>query len=406
MNRIGIDFGTSYCTASWVNPATGRPEAIVFNETGMSKMPSIVYYPRDSEPVVGLAAKNQLDNCGQMNEDNRRQTLPFIIKSIKRLMRQNSFFWKENGEKVTHEQVIADILKKIRKEAEVVCFAGEPIEEVVLTHPVIFEKWKKEMLKKAARLAGFTEISLLEEPIAAALGYLSNGLQRGENVLVYDFGGGTFDVAYVQYDQDHYRIPIEPDGDPFCGGDDVDGLLYDRWEQLTLQKYKHRICADVNDRDIAFLQRCCLQKEKISLSGSVNNGFDEIFFLPDFCRIRLTVTQDDFNRMTAPIIEKTIEKTRKLLEKIEERGYRLDQVIMIGGSSRLPLVAKRLKEILPVEPLRVMQVDTAVALGAVLHTRDVKAELRDMYCIHCGKKINTGHKFCMFCGKGNPYCIC
>lgn len=399
-NRIGIDFGTSYCTASWINPVTNKPEAVIFNDTGMPKMPSMVYYSAEG-PVVGKPASDLLENCRAMEDTDRMEILASIVKSIKRTMRKNEYLWLPDGKKVKHEEVIADILKKIRLEVQAVCFQGQPVEEVVITHPVIFENWKKEMLKEAASLAGFKKIDLVEEPIAAALGYLeASGLQKDKNVLVYDFGGGTFDVAYVQYDNGKYRIPIEPDGDPFCGGDDIDRILYDRWEQLLHQKHNRYISSDKRYEDISFLNTCCQHKEKVSVSGLSKNSFSVVFPPPGFCRADMTLTRDDFDKMVAPVVDKTIRKTDALLKKIKDGNYPLDMAILIGGSSRIPLVYEQLKKILPVEPSRVMQVDVAVALGAVMYYSTNHAH-KDVYCMYCGKKTNTRSRFCMFCGREN-----
>lgn len=365
MNRIGIDFGTSFCSASWINPRTRLPEAIIFHDISMQKMPSIVYYGPDGI-MVGMAAYNQLENSSGMKPEMRRQIVQSTVMSIKRHMKQGQYFYLPAGGKVSHEEIVAAILHKIKEQSEITCFCGNTVEEATITHPVVFAEWQKEMLRKAAALAGFKKVQLLEEPVAAAMGYASTTSEKVNNILVYDFGAGTFDVAFVQCDEDgHFRVPIEPEGDAYCGGDDIDDLLYDRWEQIAKEKYDRTIDVNPNNRDLSFKMRCRKHKEQMSLFPKYD--FTEILPPPGFHRIEMQLDSANFDQIIQPVIDKTVMHTVRLLKKVSDAGYKIDTAIMIGGSSRIPAVYERLKEILPVEPKKVMQVDVAVALGAALN---------------------------------------
>ncbi len=406
MNKIGIDFGTSFSTASWINPRTNQPEAITFHDTGMQKMPSVVYYGKEGI-MVGLAAYNQLENSTGMDPEHRKQILQSMVLSIKRNMQKGKFFYLPNGEKKSHEDIIAAILKKIKEQSEITCFNGHPVEEATITHPVVFASWQKEMIKDAASKAGFKKIQLLEEPVAAALGYAATRSEPIRNVLVYDFGGGTFDVAFVECDEDgQFRVPIKPEGDAYCGGDDIDDIIYDHWEKISKEKFNRTIDINQNNRDIGFKSRCRKHKEQMSLFP--RNQFSEVLPPPGFNRVEMEFKRKEYDSMVEPIIDRTINRTERLLKKVNEAGYTIDAAIMIGGSSRIPIVYEKLKSILPVDPEKVMQVDVAVALGAVIFNSNIKS-VSDKYCMYCGGgenelKQSVSNKFCHFCGKKDWYC--
>ncbi len=402
MNKIGIDFGTSFCTASWVNPKTKQPEAIIFHDIGMPKMPSVVYYGPNGL-MVGMAAYNQLENSSGMKQEQRHQILQSVVMSIKRHMKQGQHFFLPEGGKVSHEEIVAAILHKIKEQAEISCFNNQPVEEATITHPVVFATWQKEMLRKAAEIAGFKKVQLLEEPVAAALGYAATTSEKVQNLLVYDFGGGTFDVAFVQCDNEgQYRVPLDPEGDAFCGGDDIDAALYDRWEQITKEQHNRTIDINPSNCDIGFKARCRKHKEQMSLFPQYE--FSEVLPPPGFHRVEMQLARTDFDKMVEPIVDKTIARTERLLKRVNDEGHKIDTAIMIGGSSRIPLVYERLKGILPVEPRKVMQVDVAVALGAAIYNpngQQANVKHRPTFCIYCGLKHSTADRYCTRCGKKN-----
>lgn len=414
INKIGIDFGTCNCSASYLNLATGKPEVVQFYECADVKMPSVVYFSPEGV-VVGKMAYEQLDNSSRMKEEDRNLILSSIVTNIKTTMQANGKYYLPNGQVVSHVDVISEIFKKIKQELEETCFQNNPIQAVVLTHPVVFVQWKKKMLVDAALKAGFQQVQLLEEPVAAALGYSASTNTSGNGFLIYDFGGGTFDVAYVEkVSEGKYRVPVEPEGDSECGGKDIDALLYGKWEQIALKKYSRSVGRNLKYYDQGFLVNCKRNKESMSLQKRAK--FSEILPPPGFYRVEMEITREDFNLLIEEVIEKTIKKTQSLLSKIEQYGGKIDEVIMIGGSSRIPLVYERLKKILPIEPRRVMQVDMAVALGAVLYDivklkeepflitsysgiPESKSEILKGYCILCGEDITSEHEICP-----NPQC--
>lgn len=402
MAKIGIDFGTSFCTASWINPSTGQPQVIRFS--GHDKMPSMLYFPTAGEPMVGWTAFQMIENCRTMERVEEVQAvMAGIVTGLKPMMQRNQFHYLPGGRKLSHEQVIGELFKRIRQEAEEVCFEGKPVTEVVITHPVIFEDWKKEMLKEAARIAGFISVELLMEPVAAAMGYMSGRERRRQGILVYDFGGGTFDVAYVRFDEEgDYNIPVTPLGDPHCGGTDLNKILYQRWEQLAQQKHGRAISSDPRMMDKAFEATDC-NRQKELMSNDKLESFKHCVILPPpgFCRLEMLLSQKEWHSMIEPVIDKTLVLTRTIVKSVENSGYSIDKAILIGGSSRIPWVYKCLSETLPVAPQRVMDVDVAVALGAILYVPHDLIIAGDVYCIHCGTKISSANRFCWNCGEPN-----
>ncbi len=418
MSAIGIDFGTSFCSASWVNPQTERPEVITFHETGTAKIPSVVFFPDEGKPYVGQGPLMQLENLGGLRDDQRQKVLQATVQSIKRKMKRNGRFRTAQRD-YSHTDIVALILQKIRTEAERSCVFPDPITELVLTHPVMFDEWKKDLLQDAARQAGFQKTTLLEEPVSAAIGYIgANNQSNTKGVMVYDLGAGTFDVAYVQVDFNgssaEYHIPVPPRGDSMCGGDDIDMVLYQEWEQMARSQFGRPLSARNGEIDLGFLFRC--RKGKELLSDMPQYMFNEL--LPPLPgkplqRLQMNITRQEFESKIGNVIDRTIIKTQELLDDVRSKNLPLDYAILIGGSSRIPLVSKRLQQILGKVPIRTTgAVDAAVALGASYYrlskdhvhranpssSDDCKEEC---FCIYCGKKFKKSFRFCMYCGKPN-----
>ena len=418
---IGIDFGTSFCSASWINPATGKPEAVRFKDSGSEKIPSVIAFSKSGETIVGSGPYTQLENLAidtSLPEEEREMQLGNFYTSIKTRMRQGQT-WMRPNKTYTDAELIAIILKKIREEVKI----SEPIDgeinKVVLTHPVQFEEWKKETLKHAAALAGFKKVKLLQEPVSAAIYAIKANLIPAtcKGLLVYDFGAGTFDVAYIQIESDgDLHMPVQSQGDGHYGGDDIDRVLYDDWNKYIKTTRQREVSVNPNELDIAFLYRCRRQKELLS-KGFITEEISE--YIPGIGRVRRTFTKNDFNRLVDPIVDKTIAKVNAVLADIKKNKLPLTHAILIGGSSNLPQVQTKMQDLLGsgVKIVTTGNYDIAVAVGAMysVETKIVpqvepkkepkkenqKQQPQECYCIYCGKKIMTSHKVCMFCGKTN-----
>ncbi len=404
---IGIDFGTSFCSASWINPTTNTPEAVRFNDSGNMKMPSVVAFTQSEKVNVGVGPYLALEDAATADEEDRRIVQDNTIVGIKTRMRQGNQYRRPH-KTYSDADIISFILAKIKEQVEMSCqLGGSTIDKVVLTHPVVFEEWKKECLKHAAALAGFKKVKLLEEPVSAAMYAVRSGIvpATSKGVLVYDFGAGTFDVAYLKIEADgELHLPLSPLGDSHCGGDDIDKALYSDWDKYIYTKKGRHISSDPEEVDIAFLYRCRRQKEQLS-RGQMADYISA--YIPNVGNIRREFSEKDFNRIIEPWVNKTIEKTAQLLKDIKAKRLPLDHAILIGGSSRLPLIQSKMKELLgsSVKVVTTGDLDIAVAVGAMYSVdakiKTVASPVTKHFCIYCGKPITSIEKFCMNCGKPN-----
>ena len=426
MATIGIDFGTSYCSASWINPNTGRPEAVRFKDCGGNeKLPSIIAFNTKGQAFVGAGPEMQFRNLSadtSLSQEERKSWLKYFFTSIKTKIRKDQPWLGPNNEIYTSDYLISLIIKKIKDEISVSCPINESIDQVVLTHPVQFEEWKKDLLKHAAALAGFKEVKLIEEPIAAAIYAIKSGIvpKTCKGLLVYDFGAGTFDVSYIQVEGDgELHKPVLPRGDARCGGDDIDRALYEDWEKF-IKTSKNKSIGNDEEIDMAFLYRCRCAKEEISRGGRIT---DEIrAYIPDIGTIRRDFSDSDFERLTKPFIDKTCALVKVVADEVKQKNLPLTHAILIGGSSNLPQVQTAMKELLgnSVNIVTTGDNDIAVAVGAMysittqIHVpQPPKPELPkssitqysdkidSCFCIYCGRKILTVDKICMYCGKPN-----
>jgi actin-like ATPase involved in cell morphogenesis/tetratricopeptide (TPR) repeat protein len=350
---LGIDFGTSNSSVAWYNPKTGQAEALR-NAEGEDKTPSVVYYG-ERETLVGAPAEDVLECCG-------REQAAQVITSVKsQIARARA--WPVPGKQVRPVEVAAEVFKKLRRDAEELHF-HRLVTRAVVACPATFDQTERDRIEEAAKLAGFREIELLDEPVAAALAYTRAGLNVGHYVLVYDLGGGTFDLALLAREEgtEGFRVAAEPRG-LRCGGDDFDRVLYQYLDQKLQEKFGQRISPD--GIDLKFLRECRRRKVDLSAREEIPFGVP----VPGRGRATVSLRRDRFEKLIARLVEPTIELTRSILEEARRAGHAVDTVVLIGGSSRVPLVARRLKETLPVEPKRWQHQDLAVALGAAYHAQ-------------------------------------
>lgn len=407
MAKVGIDFGTSFTTMSYVNKQGVATPIRVY---GKEKIPTMLYFPEDGgEPLVGESAYNKYQDCMDAETSEKADMiLGGIIAGLKRNMSRDGAVATPRGN-LSYVDVIAMFLSFLKKYAEEHEFGGEVITDVCMTYPVAFD-WqtdKKEILKEAAVQAGFRNVKLLKESVAALMGYENSHEIKNEGVLIYDFGGGTFDTAYVMFDYNGEQYMLPPIGDGECGGQNIDYALYENWDRkVKVQKDRH-ISMYENEVFLPILKgNCVKQKEKMS-----NGSFGPEFLpLPPAASVFVklgALTPQEWDGIVEPWVDKTIQKTKQMLQEIEFHNensgnkLRVDKVILIGGSSRLPMVYDKLKSICPVEPTRVPEVDVAVANGAAIFIN--KDEIREQicYCIICRNKMTNKQRFCMLCGKAN-----
>jgi uncharacterized RDD family membrane protein YckC len=349
---IGIDFGTCNSSAAWFNPRTGQAESLL-NAEGDNKTPSVVYFGPKNEIVIGRYAEDRLED-----PDERKRVLSAakrnLTKKIARVV---------DGRSITPLEAAALVLGKLKYDAEVLHF-HQPVTRAVITCPAVFDEVERDQVRDAAKRAGFLDVALLEEPVAAAEAYTKNGISVGRHVLVYDLGGGTFDLAWLAREDGEveFRLAMEPRGKRI-GGEDFDRAIYDYFEAEVYKKSEQPICPDGLDLDL--LRRCRRLKESLSVSEQPA----PVTWRGHGMKLTLRLSRARFEELVEKHVELTVRLTQSIQGDAAAAGYPLESVILIGGASRTPCIIKRLHETLEVEPRRWEKQDVAVALGAAYHAQ-------------------------------------
>jgi molecular chaperone DnaK (HSP70) len=358
--QLGIDFGTTFSSMSWFD-AKNNEAKIIPNLEGEFKTPSVVYYGPDGGVSVGTAAQNEFIDAVSLGET---EAAARMVCSIKRNLLRPPVIALPGGRAVRPVEVVAEIIGKLKRDAEEGHF-HEKIASVTVTVPAAFDADQRGVIEAGAKRAGFQEMKLLEEPVAAAMAFACEGQKVGNNILVYDLGGGTFDLAVLTRKSDgQFEVALPPQGDPRCGGDDFDRALYDYCEKQHREQHGHGFSDGNAEMDVAFLLECRRGKERLSQSRQV-----VVRRWAGGSTWQFTVTKEIFEGLIAEQVERTMRKTESLLERAKLAGYKVDTVVLVGGSVRVPMVFERLNRVLSVngverEPLKYANQDVAVGLGA------------------------------------------
>jgi len=378
---IGIDLGTTNSVVAYFEQ--GRP-VVIQNPTGSKITPSVVWYKSPSEIVVGELAKRQALT-------NPKQT----IRSVKRFMGAR---FSELGEKrrgiaydlvegpddsvlidvgwcrVTPEEVSAEILKHLKKTAEE--FFGEPVDKAVITVPAYFNDNQRAATKRAGELAGLEVLRIINEPTAAALAY---GVDRSseQKIAVFDFGGGTFDVTILEIDKDVFEVKSTR-GDTFLGGDNIDDLIV----EFLVSRFRTETGVDLS-LDIAALQRLreAAERVKCELSGTTESLASVPFIASGASgplHLNYTLTREWLNELIRPLFPRLLECCRCALEDARLKRNELSNVLLVGGSTRIPAVQELVKEFFGREPSRTLNPDEAVAIGAAIQGAIISGGLREV----------------------------
>ena len=400
MAKIGIDFGTTITKVAYIDT---RGEARTIEIDGSVRIPSVLYYNYKKETStpqhVGQRAYNQYELARRMPE-----VCLWIAKDLKRKLSRHGR--PTPNPDLRYVDVISHFFKFIKETVENRVFHGEEVTDVCITYPAteMFDENKKQLLKEAARISGFKKIVLLKEPFAAAMGYINylqnreNYINRDESILVYDFGGGTIDVSYVEVKQDGIFCPLAPCGDNECGGEDIDREIYNAWDRLVVEETGHHISSEEGALNIPFLKKDCRDnkealsdyfKDRDEGSYSLNNIVGDEF-------LEMEVTYQQWLSFITPTIEKSLIKVEEMKNKVLEAGKKIDTVVIIGGSSNIPQVSQELKRVLGIKPTVVANKDVVVANGAALFIEHGIVP-RKCFCINCGHEITSKDKYCNHC---------
>ncbi|MBI3404243.1 MAG: Fe-S protein assembly chaperone HscA [Acidobacteria bacterium] len=379
---VGIDLGTTYSLIAFVDTATGQPKCIPGTQ-GETLLPSVVSVDSDGSVVVGQPARQRL-----LTQPER------TIYSVKRLMgrgvgdvqdelkifpfqidpKSESVIRVRLGEKVfTPPEISAFILRELKSWAE--GFFKETVDRAVVTVPAYFNDAQRQATKDAGRLAGLEVLRLVNEPTAAALAYGLHKAQRGK-VAVYDFGGGTFDISILKListtEGDIYQV-LSTNGDTHLGGDDIDNAL----QALARAEIQKQFGLDIRaNADAVQELRKCLIAAKHELSDSANTSIK--FALPNGKTYFRTITRAEFEALIAPIVERTIVPVKQALADAKLKASDLDEVVLVGGSTRIPLVRRRVEEHFGRVPHTELNPDEVVALGAAVQANILESGVTNM----------------------------
>ncbi|MBR2519622.1 MAG: molecular chaperone DnaK [Selenomonadaceae bacterium] len=344
---IGIDLGT---TNSVVSVVEGGEPTVITNPEGSRITPSVVGFTKDGQRLVGQLAKRQAIS-------NPTRT----ISSIKRHMGE-SYKVNIDGKDYTPQEISAMILQKLKSDAEE--YLGETVTQAVITVPAYFNDAQRQATKDAGTIAGLEVLRIINEPTAAALAY---GLDKDndETILVFDLGGGTFDVSILELDEHTFEVKATS-GDTHLGGDDFDKKVME-W---MIAEFRKTSGIDLT-HDKMSAQRLieAAEKAKIELSSMTSTNINLPFITGDATgpkHLDLTLTRAKFDELTRDLVERTMTPTKNAMKDAGLTGKDIDKIILVGGSSRIPAVQNAIREILGKEPSKGVNPDECVSIGAAI----------------------------------------
>lgn len=344
---IGIDLGT---TNSCVAVIEGDTPTVITSKEGYRTTPSVVAFTKSKERIVGDAAKRQ----AAVNSDR-------TIFSIKRHM-GTDYRKKIDGKYYTPQEISAFILMKLKEDAE--DFLGQPVTDAVVTVPAYFTDAQRQATKDAGKIAGLNILRIINEPTSAALAYgLDNGM--AQKVLVYDLGGGTFDVSVIDIGDNVIEV-LATSGDNHLGGDDFD----ERIVNYLVEQFK--LSDGINlSKDVSAMQRLREEAEKAKkeLSSSVTTNINLPFIAMSKDgphHIDITLSRQTFDELTADLVDRTITPVENALHDAGLSKTDINMVLLVGGSTRIPAVADKVRQLMGKEPSRNLNPDECVALGAAV----------------------------------------
>src|SRR5437879_5960611 len=380
---IGIDLGT---TNSCVAVMEGRSAKVIENAEGARTTPSMVAFTESGERLVGQAAKRQ----AVTNPENtffaikrligRRMEDPMVNKDMdlvpyKIIPGDNGDAWVESrGKKYAPSQISAFILQKMKETAE--AYLGDTVTEAVITVPAYFNDSQRQATKDAGRIAGLEVLRIINEPTAAALAY---GMERkgSGTIAVYDLGGGTFDISVLEIGDGVFEVK-STNGDTFLGGEDFDKKIID----YLADEFKKEQGIDLRNDKLA-LQRLkeAAEKAKIELSSSVQTDVNLPFITADQNgpkHLNIKLSRAKLEQLVDDLIQKTIEPCRNALKDAGVKASEIDEVILVGGMTRMPKVFETVKQFFGREPHRGVNPDEVVAIGAAIQAGVLKGEVKDV----------------------------
>ena len=357
---IGIDLGT---TNSCVAVLEGGEPQIIANNEGMRTTPSVVAFTKDGERIVGEPAKRQ----AVTNADN-------TVISIKTHM-GTDYKVSAEGKEYTPQEISAIILQKLKADAE--GYLGQQVTEAVITVPAYFTDAQRQATKDAGRIAGLDVKRIINEPTAAALAYGMDKLDEEKKILVFDLGGGTFDVSILEIGDGTFEV-LATAGNNRLGGDDFDKVIID----YLADEFKKAEGVDLRSDKMA-LQRLkeAAEKAKKELSSTMSSNINLPFITATASgpkHMNIDLSRAKFNELTADLVEKTMEPTKRALADAGLSVSEIDDVLLVGGSTRIPAVQEAVKKFIGKEPHKGINPDECVAAGAAIQAGVLTGEVNDL----------------------------
>ncbi len=398
---VGIDLGTTNSVVAFVQ--AGKPEVITSKE-GSRLVPSVVAVDNSSE-IVGITAKNQMVTnpeqtfysikrlIGRRFDDEQVQRdvglLPFEIRKSEK----GGVEIKFGDNWVAPEVISARVLAKIKADAE--AYLGEKVTQAVITVPAYFDDSQRQATKNAGQIAGLEVLRIINEPTAAAIAY---GLDKkgDQTIIVYDLGGGTFDVSILEIGDGVYEVK-STSGDTHLGGDDFDQVLIDH----MISDFKNNQGIDLK-QDPAALQRLkeAAEKAKITLSSSESTEINLPYITADAKgpkHFKMTLTKSEFERLVSGLVDRTFDSVNKAIKDSGVEKSAIQEIIMVGGMTRMPLVLKKVEEFFGKKPNLSVNPDEVVAVGASLQGAVLAGDssvqditLLDVTPLSLGLEVNAG----------------
>ena len=380
---IGIDLGT---TNSCVAVMEGKTPKVIENAEGARTTPSIVAFNAEGETLVGQPAKRQ----GVTNPENtffaikrligRRMDDPMVAKDKKLvpyniIKADNGDAWVESrGKKFAPSQISADILVKMKETAE--RYLGQPVTQAVITVPAYFNDSQRQATKDAGKIAGLEVLRIINEPTAAALAYGLDKRKAG-TIAVYDLGGGTFDVSILEIGDGVFEVK-STNGDTFLGGEDFDMRIVD----FLADEFKKENTIDLRKDKLA-LQRLreASEKAKVELSSAMQTEINLPFITADASgpkHLTVKLTRAKLESLVDDLIQKTVEPCRQAMKDAGVSAAQIDEVVLVGGMTRMPKVIEIVKSFFGKEPHKGVNPDEVVAIGAAIQGGVLKGEVKDV----------------------------
>ncbi|SEA38729.1 molecular chaperone DnaK [Nitrosospira multiformis] len=385
---IGIDLGTTNSCVAVME--SGKPK-VIENSEGARTTPSIVAYTEDGEILVGASAKRQAVTNPKntlfavkrligrrFNEEMVQRDIKMVPYTI--IKADNNDAWIEvRGKKVAPPEVSAQVLMKMKKTAE--DYLGEPVTEAVITVPAYFNDSQRQATKDAGRIAGLEVKRIINEPTAAALAFGMDKKEGDRKIAVYDLGGGTFDISIIEIAEvegEHQFEVLATNGDTFLGGEDFDARII----EYLVDEFKKENGIDLK-KDMLALQRLkdSAEKAKIELSSSQQTEVNLPYITADASgpkHLAVRITRAKLESLVEDLITRTVEPCRIAIKDAGIKISDIDDVILVGGQTRMPKVQEKVKEIFAKEPRKDVNPDEAVAVGAAIQGGVLQGAVKDV----------------------------